>query len=52
MEVYAELAAQHLAHAKTYQRSYVTTEMYMRRHIVPRWGEVRLTDIGSQDVTA
>ena len=50
--LYADLAEQHLAHAKTYQRSYDTTEMYMRRHIVPRWGKVRLTDIGSQDVTA
>lgn len=47
---YAELAAQHLAHAKTYQRSYSTTEMYVRRHIVPRWGKVRLTDIRQQDV--
>lgn len=47
---YAELAAQHLAHAKTYQRSYATTEMYVRRHIVPRWGKLRLTDIRQQDV--
>ena len=50
--LYAELAEQHLAHAKTYQRSYDTTEMYMRRHILPRWAKTRLTDIGSQDVTA
>ena len=50
--LYAELAAQHLTQAKTYQRSYDTTEMYMRRHIVPRWGKVRLTDIRSQDVSA
>ena len=50
--LYAELAAQHLTQAKTYQRSYDTTEMYMRRHIIPRWGKVRLTDIRSQDVTA
>ena len=49
--LYCDLAAQHLAHAKTYQRSFETTEMYMRRHIVPRWGKVRLTDIGSQEVT-
>lgn len=47
---YGELSVQHLAHAKTYQRSYETTEMYMRRHIVPRWGKVRLTDIRQQDV--
>lgn len=47
---YAALAQQHLDHAKTYQRSFDTTEMYMRRHILPRWGKVRLTDIGQQDV--
>lgn len=49
--LYGELARQHLAHAKTYQKSYDTTEMYMRRHIIPRWGKVRLTDIGSQEIT-
>lgn len=47
---YAELAAQHLAHAKTYQRSYDTTEMYVRRHILPKWGKKHLTDINQQDV--
>lgn len=47
---YAALAEQHLAHAKTYQRSYDTTEMYMRRHIVPRWGKHRLSEIHAQDV--
>lgn len=47
---YDELAAQHLANAKTYQRSYDTTEMYMRRHIIPRWGKMRLTDITQQEV--
>ena len=49
--LYAELAAQHLTQAKTYQRSYDTTEMYMRRHILPRWGKARLTDIRPQDVS-
>lgn len=47
---YASLAQQHLEHAKTYQRSYDTTEMYMRRHILPRWGKVRISDIHQQDV--
>lgn len=47
---YAELSEQHLAHAKTYQKSYDTTEMYMRRHIVPRWGKERLSEIKQQDV--
>ncbi len=47
---YAELAAQHLAHAKTYQRSYGSTEMNIRRHVIPRWGKVRLSDIHQRDV--
>lgn len=47
---YAELAQMHLDHAKTYQRSYDTTEMYVRRHILPRWGKKRLTDIHQPDV--
>lgn len=48
--LYAELAAQHLADAKLHQKSYATTEMYMRVHIKPRWGKVRLTDIDSRAV--
>ncbi|WP_082458362.1 site-specific integrase [Sphingomonas sp. Leaf10] len=47
---YAELSGRHLAHAKTYQRSYDTTEMYMRRHILPRWGKLRLSEIHQPDV--
>lgn len=47
---YAELATRHLAHAKTYQRSYDTTEMYMRRHILPHWGKLRLSEIHQPDV--
>ena len=48
--LYAELAAMHLADAKLHQRSYSTTEMYVRRHILPRWAKVRLTDIDSRAV--
>ena len=48
--LYAELAAQHMSDAKLHQRSYSTTEGYMRRHVVPRWGKVRLTDIDGRDV--
>ncbi|MDO7833672.1 Arm DNA-binding domain-containing protein [Sphingobium sp. HBC34] len=48
--LYSTLAEQHLAHAKTYQRSYDTTAMYVNRHIVPKWGKVRLTDITQQGV--
>ncbi len=48
--LYAALAAQHMADAELHQRSFATTEMYVRRHIVPRWGKVRLTDINPQEV--
>lgn len=48
--LYRELAEMHLADAKLHQRSYRDTEMYMRRHILPKWGKVRLTDIGSRAV--
>lgn len=48
--LYSTLAEQHLAHAKTYQRSYDTTEMYVNRHILPKWGKHRLTDITQQGV--
>ncbi len=48
--LYAELAAQHMAEAELHQRSYSTTEAYMRNHIVPRWGKTRLTDIDGRAV--
>jgi integrase len=47
---YATLAEQHLAYAKTYQKSYGSTEVNIRKHVLPRWGKVRLNDITSQDV--
>ncbi len=47
---YAALAQQHLDHAKTYVRSYTTIEGYMRRHILPRWGKLRLSEIAQQDI--
>ena len=47
---YGELAARHLAHVKTYQKSYDTTEMYVRLHVLPRWGRVRVSDIVKADV--
>lgn len=47
---YAELAAKHLAHVQGYQRSLNTTEMYIRRHILPRWGKLRVNAINKHDV--
>ena len=49
--MYRELSVMHLAEAKISQRSYSTTEMYMRCHILPRWGKVRLTDIETRAVS-
>jgi len=48
---YQELAELHLAHAKLHQRAYSATEMYIRRHILPKWGKVRLTDIEPRAVS-
>lgn len=48
--LYSELAAQHLADAKLHQRSYSTTEMYVRRHILPKWGRVRVSDVDPRAV--
>ncbi len=47
---YAALAAQHVAHAKTYQKSWWSTEGIIRNHILPRWGRLRLDEITSQAV--
>lgn len=47
--LYRDLADMHLAHAKEL-RSYSTLEMYVRRHVVPKWGKMRLTDIDSRSV--
>lgn len=48
--LYAELAAQHLAEAKLYQRSYDSTERIINNHVLPRWGTKRLDEIKQQDV--
>jgi len=50
ISTYAELAAMHLDFAKGTQRSYSTTEGYMRRHILPRWGKTYVSDITQPDV--
>lgn len=34
--LYIDLAAQHLDDAELHQKSYATTEMYIRRHIATR----------------
>jgi integrase len=47
---YAAFAEQHIAHAKTYQRSWWSTEGLIRKHLIPRWGRMRLNEIGPQDI--
>nr|WP_281244372.1 site-specific integrase [Sphingomonas rubra] len=48
--LYADLAAQHMAHGKLHYRSFSTIEAYVRNHIVTKWGRTRLTDIDSRGV--
>lgn len=48
---YAELASQHLAHAKTYQKRPGNTEAVLRAHLLPRWGSSRLSEIKTQDIS-
>lgn len=48
---YASLAAQHIEHAKTYQKRPDTTESVINRHILPRFGKMRLDEITQQEVT-
>lgn len=48
---YSTLAEQHVAHAKTYQRSWWSVEGILRNHIVPRFGKLRLDEITSQDIS-
>ncbi|MPT47894.1 MAG: site-specific integrase [Sphingobium sp.] len=48
--LYSQLAEQHLAHARTYQKTPANTESILRLHLLPRWGRMRLTDIKTQDI--
>jgi len=47
---YSELANQHLAFAKTYQKRPGNTDAVLRVHILPRWGNKRLDEITTPDV--
>jgi integrase len=46
---YGELAAEHLDYARSL-KSYSSTEIALRVHILPRWAKVRLTDVTPQAV--
>ena len=47
---YAELAAQHMDYARTYQKRPENTETVLRVHIIPRWRKLNLAEINSQDI--
>ena len=48
--LYRELAAQHIAHAKTFQKCPGNTEAVLRCHVTKRWGKFRLDEIKTQDI--
>lgn len=48
---YAELAQQHIDHAKTYQKRPENTEAVLVGHLIPKWGKNRLDEITQQDIS-
>lgn len=49
--LYRELAEAHIAHSKLHHRSAKTMEMYLRRHLMEKWGKYRLTEIDPRAVS-
>ena len=50
MPTYASLAQQHIAHAKSYQRSWWSVAGIITKHLLPRFGRMRLDEITPQEV--
>lgn len=48
---YAKLAEQHLAEAKSSQIAWSSTESILRIHLTSRWGNLRLNEIKSLDIS-
>jgi len=48
---YAELAEQHIAHAKTYQKSWWSVAGILTKHLVPKFGRRRIDEITSQEIS-
>lgn len=48
---YAELARQHIEHARSYQKRPENSETVINTHLLPRWGTLRLDEITSQAVS-
>ena len=49
--LYAELAQQHIDHAKTYQKRPENTEAVINGHLVPKWGKLRLDEITEKEIS-
>lgn len=47
---YAQLAKQHIEHARTYQKRPENTEAVINGHLIPKWGKYRLDEIKQQDI--
>lgn len=48
---YADLARQHQEFAKATQRSWWSVDGIIRKHLLPRWGRMRLDEITSQAIS-
>lgn len=48
---YATLADQHLTYAKAHLKSYSSTEINIRVHLLPRWGKLKLNEITPQEIS-
>ena len=48
---YNQLADQHLAYAKTYQKTPEHVDTTLRCHLRPKWGKMRLTEIKPQAIS-
>ena len=48
---YAEVARQHIDHAKTYQKRPENTEAVINTHLLPKWGKLRLDEITQQEIS-
>ena len=48
----AQLSERYLEHARSRKRSHDIDERYLRNHILPRFGKLRITDVTQADVVA
>lgn len=48
----AQLAERYLEHARSRKRSHAIDERYLRNHVVPKFGRLRITEVTQADVVA